>query len=166
MAKNGPFPVFQKKNILWNMVTCPKMFQWSWVLHCLFNSTRNTFSENFKSFGQELQSLGGKNVKNWLQLALLIFCTLDNHQEFVKSFCAFDHMKISLVSLCNWILSFVQQIFSMLCQQTFCQEAQKWSILHLLTPTEDTYLTTLKKTKTLFLTLRHNFSTCSKANTL
>ena len=49
------------------------MLQWSSVLYCLCNSTRNTLSENFNSNGQELQSLGGKKcwkmVKYWLQFA-------------------------------------------------------------------------------------------------
>ena len=73
MAKIGPFFTFLEKKYLLKHNHKPKSASMISFLYCLCNSTRNTLPYNFKSNGQELQSLGGKKcwkmVKHWLQLA-------------------------------------------------------------------------------------------------
>ena len=52
------------KSALWESET---IFQWSFFIHSSCDLIRSTYSENFYSFGQELQKLGGKNCPNILK---------------------------------------------------------------------------------------------------
>ena len=88
--------------------------------------------------------------------------THGNNQNLLKSLCP-SNLSTCMTNICISNLRFV---FPKLCSKIFCQAAQKWSILHLLTPLENKYLTALKSTKKAFILLRYNCYKFSGACTL